>query len=170
MNSSQPASERLHTTHNLSNICPVSTSIAAANISTPQTVSNSFSDSLSTTEATNGKQVTIEHIPQPTPNKDFMESNKNEKKATNDLNDVCLPIITNKEDTKEDVCPDLNKKRKTTAGDLVKDLETEPEAHDVISAGCSLDVLSTADVGELELDDDELLGNFSLNMKLVSSY
>ncbi|GIY54836.1 histone-lysine N-methyltransferase 2D [Caerostris extrusa] len=49
----------------------------------------------------------------------------------------------------------LEKKRKTTAGDLLNDLETQHH-DDAIVAGCNLDVL--ADVGELELDDDELLG------------
>lgn len=75
---------------------------------------------------------------------DFQVTDSNKK-----MEDVCLPI---KDDS------DLNKKRKTTAADLVKDLETQPEEHDVISAGCNLDVLS-GDVGELELDDEELLGN-----------
>lgn len=64
------------------------------------------------------------------------------------------------------------KKRKTTAGDLVKDLETEQdlvkdietqeEEQEAIVGGCNLDNLLTGDVGELELDDDELLGKKTL--------
>ncbi|XP_055953683.1 histone-lysine N-methyltransferase 2C-like isoform X4 [Argiope bruennichi] len=47
-------------------------------------------------------------------------------------------------------------KKKTTAADLVKDLETQ-QHDDAVVAGCNLDILP-GDVGDLELDDDELLG------------
>lgn len=86
---------------------------------------------------------------------DFLNADS-EKKGDSILEDVCLPLVT-KEASKDE--EERNKKRKTTAADLVKDLETQPEDdHDVIASGCNLDVLP-GDVGELELDDDELLGN-----------
>ncbi|GFY42913.1 hypothetical protein TNIN_142091 [Trichonephila inaurata madagascariensis] len=64
----------------------------------------------------------------------------------------CIPMASSQSESESD----SGKKRKTTAADLVKDLETQ-QHEDAIVVGCSLDVLS-GDVGELELDDDELLG------------
>lgn len=91
---------------------------------------------------------------------DFLNA-ESEKKGGSILEDVCLPLVT-KEASKDE--EERNKKRKTTAADLVKDLETQPEDdHDVIASGCNLDVLP-GDVGELELDDDELLGNGHLSV------
>lgn len=93
-------------------------------------------------------------VSQQKPQSDDFLPGENEKKS-NSPDDVCL---AQKDELKEE---EPNKKRKTTAADLMKDLESHPEEHDVISSGCNLDVLP-GDVGELELDDDELLGKLSL--------
>ncbi|GFU34433.1 hypothetical protein NPIL_626691 [Nephila pilipes] len=82
---------------------------------------------------------------------DVLSSSDPQTSITNPQ-DNCIPMTSSQSESESD----SGKKRKTTAADLVKDLETQ-QHDDAIVAGCSLDVLS-GDVGELELDDDELLG------------
>lgn len=83
-----------------------------------------------------------------------------EKVPQHNVQEECLSISSSQKEVEI-----TGKKRKTTAGDLVKDLETEQdlvkdietqqEGQDALVG--NLDLL-TGDVGELELDDDELLG------------
>ncbi|CAL1287615.1 unnamed protein product [Larinioides sclopetarius] len=72
----------------------------------------------------------------------------NERMSQFDIEDNCIP---SQADTEGE-----SGKKKTTAADLVKDLETQ-QHDDAVVVGCNLDILP-GDVGDLELDDDELLG------------
>ncbi|GBN75180.1 Histone-lysine N-methyltransferase 2D, partial [Araneus ventricosus] len=73
----------------------------------------------------------------------------NERMSQFNIEDNCIP-------SQADTEGESGKKKKTTAADLVKDLETQ-QHDDAVVAGCNLDILP-GDVGDLELDDDELLG------------
>lgn len=90
----------------------------------------------------------------------------NDKNSQHNIQDECLSRSSSQTEVESS-----GKKRKTTAGDLVKDLETEQdlvkdietqqEEQEAIVDGCNLDNLLTGEVGDLELDDDELLGKKS---------
>ncbi|XP_042908867.1 histone-lysine N-methyltransferase 2C isoform X4 [Parasteatoda tepidariorum] len=65
-----------------------------------------------------------------------------------------MPLAAVDQEMEDELCADPN-----TKNDLMNDLENPPEEEqDVLGGNCNLDVLNVGDVGELELDDDELLG------------